>query len=55
MSIYSTKTVSREFAVTTLIGKIYSATNEELAELLFDAIGGETLNNFTVEDNPHAN
>lgn len=48
MSIYSTKAVTKDFAMQQLIAKIYSADNDELADLLFEAIGNETLNNFWV-------
>lgn len=50
MGIYSTKTVSREYAIETLLDLIPTASNDLLGQLLFYAIGDETLNNFIVED-----
>lgn len=50
MSAYSTKAVTRDFAIQRLVDKIYTADNKELEDLLFKAIGEDTLNNFWVFD-----
>ena len=49
MGAYSTRTVTRQQAINTILGKVYSVSNEKLAEMLFDLVGEETLNNFIVE------
>ncbi len=50
MGIYSTRTVNRELALSTLTKKLYAASNDELAKMLDVAIGEDTLNNFIVTD-----
>lgn len=50
MGIYSTKTVTRQRAIASLINNIQRATNEELEEMLFAAFAQKTLNNYRVED-----
>ena len=50
MSAYSTKAVTKEFAISQLIAKLYTVDNSELEDLLHAAIGEETLNNFWVFD-----
>lgn len=51
MSAYSTETVSRDYAVGSIIGKVLKATNEELADLLFEIQGRDSLQNYIVVDN----
>lgn len=50
MSAYTTKTVTRDYAIATIVKKVYELSNYELEEVLFDLIGEESLNNFIVKD-----
>jgi len=50
MSSYSTRTVSREYALGVIANRFYTADNDTLAEILFDLVGHESLNNFIVVD-----
>ena len=48
MSAYSTRAVPRQFAIEQIIAKVYTADKEKLEDMLLEAIGHDTLNNFWV-------
>lgn len=51
MGIYSTVYITKTEALDYIRAGLYSASNEELAELMFDLYASKTLNNFIVVDN----
>lgn len=48
MSAYSTRAVTRQFAIEQIIAKVYTADKDKLEDMLLEAIGHETLNNFWI-------
>ena len=50
MGVYSTRDISRDKAIQMIEDALYDATNEELAEAVFELYKNKTLNNYWVYD-----
>lgn len=50
MSVYSTETITRSYAIDKLESLLKKLTNEELAEVMFDLIGVDELHNYIIDD-----
>lgn len=50
MGAYSTRLLSRQKALSMIMERLFSATNEELSEALFELTRDHILDNYTVYD-----
>jgi hypothetical protein len=51
MSIYSTSEIAREYALSRILSKLTSATDSQLADIMFTLFSDEEFLNYTIVEN----